>query len=138
MPTTPPVSTSLATIAAARSLPPRVRRILEAFYTQAANDLGERLKQMLVEVEQQLFKQAEKAYSNEKQSEQFANLHALRNRRSDLLPLYLAGLEAEIASIRLPRDPKADSTPSRIQYQTLTLVEDAEMYSNSCDSRLRS
>ena len=41
----------------------------------------------------------------------------LRNRRSDLLPLYLAGLEAEIASIRLPRDPKADSTPSRIQYQ---------------------
>ena len=127
MPTTPPVSTSLATIAAARSLPPRVRRILEAFYTQAANDLGERLKQMLVEVEQQLFKQAEKAYSNEKQSEQFANLHALRNRRSDLLPLFLAGLEAEIASIRLPRDPQAASAPKRLQYQTLTLVEDAEM-----------
>ena len=127
MPTTPPVSTSTATIASARSLPPRVRRVLEAFYTQAANDLSERINQMLVEVEQQLFKQAEKAYSNEKQSEQFANLHALRNRRSDLLPLYLAGLEAEIASIRLPRDPKADNTPARIQYQTLTLVEDAEM-----------
>ena len=127
MPTSPPASTSTATIASARSLPPRVRRVLEAFYTQAANDLSERIGQMLVEVEQQLFKQAEKAYSNEKQAEQFANLHALRNRRSDLLPLYLAGLEAEIASIRLPRDPKADSTPSRIQYQTLTLVEDAEM-----------
>ena len=127
MPTTPPASTSTATIASARSLPPRVRRVLEAFYTHAANDLSERINQMLVEVEQQLFKQAEKAYSNEKQSEQFANLHALRNRRSDLLPLYLAGLEAEIASIRLPRDPQADSTPSRIQYQTLTLVEDAEM-----------
>ena len=127
MPSTPPVSTSTATIASARSLPPRVRRVLEAFYTQAANDLSERINQMLVEVEQQLFKQAEKAYSNEKQSEQFANLHALRNRRSDLLPLFLAGLEAEIASIRLPRDPQADNTPPRIQYQTLTLVEDAEM-----------
>ena len=88
----PPASTSTATIASARSLPPRVRRVLEAFYTQAANDLSERIGQMLVEVEQQLFKQAEKAYSNEKQAEQFANLHALRNRRSDLLPLYLAGL----------------------------------------------
>lgn len=127
MPTTPPVSTSTATIASARSLPPRVRRVLEAFFTQTANDLSERINQMLVEVEQQLFKQAEKAYSNEKQSEQFANLHALRNRRSDLLPLFLAGLEAEIASIRLPRDPQADNTPRRIQYQTLTLVEDAEV-----------
>ena len=73
MPTSPPASTSTATIASARSLPPRVRRVLEAFYTQAANDLSERIGQMLVEVEQQLFKQAEKAYSNEKQAEQFAN-----------------------------------------------------------------
>lgn len=119
-PTTP------ATIASAPLLPPRVRRILATFFAHVATDLGERINLMLVEFEQQLFKSAERARSNEKQSEQFANLHALRKSRSDLLPMFLAGLEAEIASIRDLRQKPVD-THERIEYQTLTLVEDAEM-----------
>lgn len=119
-PTTP------ATIASSPLLPPRVRRILATFFAHAATDLGERINLMLVEFEQQLFKSAERARSNEKQSEQFANLHALRKSRSDLLPMFLAGLEAEIASIRDLRQRPVD-THERIEYQTLTLVEDAEM-----------
>jgi hypothetical protein len=119
-------STTPATIASAPLLPPRVRRILATFFAHVATDLGERINLMLVEFEQQLFKSAERARSNEKQSEQFANLHALRKRRSDLLPMFLAGLEAEIASIRDLRHTPA-AAHERIEYQTMTLVEDAEM-----------
>ncbi len=120
-------STAPATIASATSLPPRVRRILETFFTQVSTDLGERIGQMLVEYEQQLFKLAERARSNEKQSEQFANLHALRKSRADLLPMFLAGLEAEVAAIRLPRTVEPREAHERIEYQTMTLVEDAQM-----------
>ena len=120
-------ATTPATIASAPSLPPRVRRILETFYARVSADLAERIGQMLIDFEQQLFKLAERARSNEKQAEQFANLHAMRKRRSDLLPMFLAGLEAELAAIRTPRDPTPKTGHERIQYQTLTLVEDAEM-----------
>ena len=128
MSNTPPApsATTPATIASAPLLPPRVRRILATFFAHVATDLGERINLMLVEFEQQLFKSAERARSNEKQSEQFANLHALRKSRSDLLPMFLAGLEAEIASIRDLRQKPANAH-ERIEYQTLTLVEDAEM-----------
>lgn len=128
MSNTPPApsATTPATIASAPLLPPRVRRILTTFFAHVATDLGERINLMLVEFEQQLFKSAERARSNEKQAEQFANLHALRKRRSDLLPMFLAGLEAEIASIRDLRQKPAN-VHERIEYQTLTLVEDAEM-----------
>ncbi len=119
-------SATPATIASAPLLPPRVRRILATFFAHVATDLGERINLMLVEYEQQLFKSAERARSNEKQAEQFANLHALRKRRSDLLPMFLAGLEAEIASIRDLRQKPVD-VHERIEYQTMTLVEDAEM-----------
>ena len=125
----PPASTSTApaTIASAPSLPPRVRRILDALFDRVSIDLSERFNQMLAEFEQQLFKRAERARSNEKQSEEFANLHALRKSRADLLPMFLAGLEAEIAAIRLPRDDEPRSGHERIEYRTLTLVEDADM-----------
>ena len=119
-------STTPATIASAPLLPPRVRRVLATFFAHVATDLGERINLMLVEFEQQLFKSAERARSNEKQAEQFANLHALRKSRSDLLPMFLAGLEAELASIRDLRQQPAD-VHERIEYQTMTLVEDAEM-----------
>ena len=120
-------SRTWATIANASSLPPRVRKILGVFFTQVSTDLADRTNQMLVEYEQQLFKKAERARSNEKQAEQFANLHAMRKSRADLLPMFLAGLEAEIAAIRLPRQAPDDGEKPRIEYQTLTLVEDADM-----------
>ncbi len=128
MSNTPHASTSTtpATIASAPLLPPRVRRILATFFAHVTTDLGERISLMLVEFEQQLFKSAERARSNEKQAEQFANLHALRKSRSDLLPMFLAGLEAELASIRDLRQKPVD-VHERIVYQTMTLVEDAEM-----------
>ena len=82
-------SSTPATIAQALSLPPRVRKILGIFFGRVSLDLSERIGQMLVESEQQLFKLAERARSNEKQAEQFANLHGLRTSRADLLPMFL-------------------------------------------------
>jgi len=120
-------SKTQARIASAPSLPPRVRRVLSVLFDQASSDLGERFNQMLADFEQQLFKVAEQERSNEKQAEAFAVVHALRNRRSDLLPMFLAGLEAELATVRLLREPETDIALSRVQFQTLTLVEDADM-----------
>lgn len=120
-------SSTPATIAQALSLPPRVRKILGAFFGRVSLDLSERIGHMLVESEQQLFKLAERARSNEKQVEQFANLHGLRASRADLLPMFLAGLEGEFAAIRMPRAAPVKDAHERIEYQTMTLVEDAEM-----------
>ena len=39
-------------------MPPRVRRILDTFFTQASTDLANRLNLMLSDFEHQLFKQA--------------------------------------------------------------------------------
>jgi len=129
MSSTPPAmpSSTPATIAQASSLPPRVRQILGVFFGRVSIDLSERISQMLVESEQQLFKLAERARNNEKQAEQFANLHGLRKRRADLLPMFLAGVESEFAAIRLPRALPSTDGHERIEYRTMTLVEDAEM-----------
>jgi uncharacterized protein DUF1631 len=129
MSSTPPAlpSSTPATIAHALSLPPRVRKILGVFFGRVSIDLSERIGQMLVESEQQLFKLAERARSNEKQAEQFANLHGLRKSRADLLPMFLAGLEGEFATIRQPRALPSKDVHERIEYRTMTLVEDAEM-----------
>ncbi len=122
-----PVATALATIATSPSLPPRVRRILDVLFVQMSHDLTGRINRMLVDVEQQLFQQAERARSNEMQSRQFGNLDALKNNRARLLPRFLATLEHEVASIREPRVEAVASPMPQMEYQTLTLVEDADM-----------
>jgi hypothetical protein len=126
-PTSSAAAAAPVAIASASSLPPRVRRLLELFFTQVAKDLGERVNQMLVDFEQQLFRQADRARSNELQSEHFANLHALRHNRSDLLPRFLEVLEAEFACIREPRKPAPKPSMDQVEYRTLTLVADADM-----------
>ena len=124
MSATPPVPPSRAsTTIASVALPPRVRRILDIFFAQASADLGNRINLMLVDFEHQLFKQAERARNNAQQAEHFANLHALRANRSDLLPLFMAGLETEVAGIRQPRVdlPRADL--KQVEPRTMSLVE---------------
>lgn len=122
-----PVAAALATISASPSLPPRVRRILGLMFEQVSRDLSERITIMLVDVEQQLFEQADRARSNELQSQHFGNLNALKANRHGLLPRLLAALENEMASVREPRLEAPSTHVAQMQYRTLTLVEDADM-----------
>lgn len=122
-----PAATALATIATSPALPPRVRRILDVLFVQISRDFTGRINRMLVDVEQQLFQQAERARSNDLQSRHFGNFNALKKNRAGLLPRFLAALEHELASIREPRVEAPVSPVAHVEYQTLTLVEDADM-----------
>ena len=124
--TRPPTSAAAPTTIASSALPPRVRRLLQNLFDHIAPDFVSALNGMLVEFEQQLFKQAEQARSNHLQTQIFVDLRSLQKNRVDLVPQYMFALEAELAAIRSAR---AASEPSqvRLDYQTLTLVEDAAM-----------
>ena len=112
------------------ALPSRVRHILEAINALAGQTLTTSLNLALNEFERQLFKQADRARSSQQQSDHFAELQRLRQHRADVVPRYLAGLEASLARLRetpenepseepLPQDP--------LQFQRLTLVEDTDL-----------
>ena len=124
--TRPPTSAAAPTTIASSVLPPRVRRVLQSLFDHVSRDMVSSLNAMLVELEQVLFKQAEQARNNNVQAQLFVDLRALQKNRADLVPNYMFALEAELASLR--RDAAAaDQAAERLDYQTLTLVEDAVM-----------
>ncbi|WP_448673869.1 DUF1631 domain-containing protein [Pseudoxanthomonas mexicana] len=125
--TRPPSPAATPTTIASSALPPRVRRVLQNLYDHIATDFIAALNAMLVEFEQQLFKQAEQARSNHLQAQVFVDLRALQKHRTELVPHYMFGLEAELAGIRTPRPVAETASALRLDYQTLTLVEDAVM-----------
>ena len=125
--TRPPSPAATPTTIASSALPPRVRRVLQNLYDHIGTDFIAALNAMLVEYEQQLFKQAEQARSNHLQAQVFVDLRALQKHRTELVPHYMFGLEAELAGIRTPRPAAETASALRLDYQTLTLVEDAVM-----------
>ena len=125
--TRPPSPAATPTTIASSALPPRVRRVLQNLYDHIATDFIAALNAMLAEFEQQLFKQAEQARSNHLQAQVFVDLRALQKHRTELVPHYMFGLEAELAGIRTPRPAAETASALRLDYQTLTLVEDAVM-----------
>lgn len=122
----PSPSAAPATIASAQ-LPPRVRKILQEFFTHISPDIVNALNAMLPAFEQQLFKQAEQARSNSRQAEQFAILRTFQRNRGELVPHFMFGLEAELARIRVSAFKTGSETPAPVEFRTLTLVEDAVM-----------
>ena len=124
--TRPPTSAAAPTTIASSALPPRVRRVLQGLYDHIATDFVASLNGMLVEFEQQLFKQAEQARNNNAQAQIFVDLRSLQKNRVELVPQYMFALESELAAIRSAR-PAGEQPQARLDYQTLTLVEDAAM-----------
>ncbi len=124
--TRPPTSSAAPTTIASSALPPRVRRVLQSLLDHIATDFVSALNGMLVEFEQQLFKQAEQARSNHAQTQIFVDLRSLQKNRVELVPHYMFALEAELAAIRSTQ-PRGEQAQLRLDYQTLTLVEDAAM-----------
>lgn len=124
--TRPPTSVAAPTTIASAALPPRVRRVLQNLFDHIATDFVAALNGMLVEFEQQLFKQAEQARSNHLQTQIFVDLRSLQKNRVELVPQYMFALESELAAIRSTL-AAGEQAPLRLDYQTLTLVEDAVM-----------
>ncbi|MFT4196917.1 MAG: DUF1631 family protein, partial [Pseudoxanthomonas sp.] len=109
---------------AGSALPARVRKVLEATLARVHAALADPVRSTCAALEGELFARAERARSNEAQSELMAQLHALRRNAHAVLPCMLAQLESELAAIRSPR---AVDRPAAALPATLTLVEDEEM-----------
>jgi hypothetical protein len=127
----PPAAESSApqTLATA-TLPRRVRRVLEHLLNTASDELERHLTTMLSEFEQQLFRLADHARNPGVESTHLQTLRTLRLNRSDLVPHYMVGLEASLASLgrgatHASATPEAGAVPGAFHH--LRLVEEAEL-----------
>lgn len=123
---TPPLPSAADATIASAPLPSRVRRILRSFFEHVSPDIIQSLNAMLPEYEQALFRQAEQARSDNRQAEFFSNLRSLQRNRGDFVPHFIFALEAELAAVR-SAPAQATQGAGKVEYRTLTLVEDAVM-----------
>ncbi|MGH8172200.1 MAG: DUF1631 family protein, partial [Rhodanobacteraceae bacterium] len=83
-------------------LPPRVRSLLEGLLERSANQFEHAVSRTLDELEQELFKLAERARSNEQQHARFEALREIKRGRSDVAPRYLLHVESTLAMVGAP------------------------------------
>ena len=86
-------------------MPRRVRRVMDHLLSFVSDEMARHLSQMLNEAEQQLFRLADHARNPGIQAGHMETLRTLRLNRADLVPRYLIGLEAALATIRDPKAP---------------------------------
>ena len=127
----PPVHDSSApqTLATA-ILPRRPRRVLEHVLNTASDELERLLTATLTDFEQQLFRLADHARNPALQAEHMQSLRTLQLNRSDLVPRFMIGLEASLATLGRAASHLAGTTPdatSPISFQNLSLVDDTAM-----------
>lgn len=82
-----------------RALAPRPRAVLEAILSTTSSTLELGVTATLNELEQQLFKLAEQAHSNESQNRCFEALREVRRARADVVPRFMLRVEAALATI---------------------------------------
>lgn len=111
---------------ATANLPRRVRRVLEHLLSMVSDEMARLLGTMLNEFEQQQFRLADHARHPGIQASHMETLRTMRLGRADLVPRYLIGLEAALASIRDPRVAIVPTTIS-VPFRHLSLVEDEAM-----------
>jgi len=133
LPPTAPESTTTQTLATA-VLPRRVRKVLEHLLSTVSDELERHLTTMLAEFEQQLFRLADHARNPGAESVHLQTLRTLRLTRADLVPRFMAGLEANLARMGrtqgiVPSAPSvaAPSAPLQLQAQHLSLLDDREL-----------
>lgn len=120
-----PQGTAPPTLATA-GLPPRVRRVLEKVLALLSVELETGLTATLTELEQELFRLADRAQSSSVESIYLQALRAVRYNRADLLPRLLQAVEARLATVRRRAAP-VDGTVAPVDYRNLRLVEDEAM-----------
>ena len=109
-------------------LPRRVRVILNHVMDVASDELEQLLQAMLDEQEQHLFRLADHARNPGVESEYLHTLRTLRLNRSDLVPRFMFGLEASLASLgqSLPSLQAAQTGRTGIG-RDLSLIDQSEM-----------
>lgn len=124
-----PVSSGTSITLHSAALPQRVRQVLERLFGLLAGELTPRLEKVLAEFEQHVFRMAEQARNPALQSDHLEALRLTRLNRHELIPRYLAELEASLARLREPvadagdNPENADPPP----FHNLSLVEDHEL-----------
>lgn len=121
-PVQPPTTAAPPATLAQADLPARVRRILDTYLASLSSDVRARLNDTLVELEQQVYRDA---HGNGLQEHQLASLDSLR-RRGDLALQFLSYLEAQLARTRLPQT-SGPAGAHRIEYSSLSLVDHEAM-----------
>ncbi len=122
----PPPDPAPQTLAAA-TFPGRVRRVLEHLLAVASEDLEQHLTATLTDLEQQMFRLAEQARNSALQADHMHTLRTLRTNRSDLVPSFMLGLEANLASInRTAQAIQPDNHVAAIRHAQMSLVEETD------------
>jgi hypothetical protein len=104
----------------------RARRILSVLHAQLVQALANPLKLTVVELERELFRQAERARSSQAQSELYAEMRKLRDHAEQFRPAMEAGLAVELATLRTPKQLSRTGHDGGA-FQPLTLVEDTDI-----------
>jgi len=97
----------LMSLAQRPELPPRVRLLLEGLLERSANQFEHAISRSLDELEQELFKLAERSRSNEQQQARFEALREIKRGRADVAPRFLLHVESSLAQVRVPAGKSA-------------------------------
>jgi len=100
----------------------RQAALLEGLYGLCADEFRHRLEQMLDELEQQLFRSAEQARSNEVQKALLEAQQRIHERRAAFKPDFLGGLQAALATLTEPAVVETESS-SEPRFSELSLVD---------------
>lgn len=122
-PTSPPDLTRFAGVNA----PPRVRRLLAALHALAEKTLGTPLKLTIVELERELFREAESARNSHIQADIYAQARRLHDINTQFAPRFLDALGTALAGLREPRVRHVPAPAQTVTATTLTLVTDTDI-----------
>lgn len=126
--TNPKTSAQLANmkISDCDGLAPRQRQLLTGLFALFSSEIGARLEQMLVDLDQQMLVLAERAGSGEAQC-LFETRDRIREHRAKLVPRFLARVEAALACLSEPSAPESEAPLSLPRFSELSLVEASDM-----------
>ncbi len=109
-----------------RTFPRRVRTLLEGIFEIVTGEMDRGLSATLDGLEQQLFRLAEQARSNDVQLHCLEALGTVKRGRFDLMPRYIAELESELARVREVVGP-VGRPGDGMTYNDMSLVAEADM-----------
>ncbi|MCS4278501.1 DUF1631 domain-containing protein [Stenotrophomonas rhizophila] len=108
--------------------PPRVRRLLAALHGLAVQTLTPPLRLTVVELERELFRDAERARNSQIQADIFAQARQLHEVNAQFGPRFLEALGDSLATLRGPRHTQRTvSTEVAVTATALTLVDDTDV-----------